>query len=270
MERPDPIRYPCQWIPDELSQSNNPHPQWWREIRATGKLNTRARGMQWEHNDHTTQHYGLWKVTAFRLPLSQQEAPGWWDSPPAIHGLCPQDFCPPSSDPQNFWAIFQENTLALARVLQVCTDASGAKPGVLCRAVRELQQYMALLMTINGDNVMEASLLGPVEEEPRPPTPKEEATLLGGGARTSGDSSPVPQQGKNARCTELARWTTAPFTFMAPHHSPSLEREKSWKGIDIDPNNTSMWVCAYLKKDSQLLEWWQDFRPLPHIADECH
>ena len=47
---------------------------------------------------------------------------------------------------------------------------------------------------------MEASLLGLVEEEPRPPTPEEEAMLLGEGARGSGDPGPAPQQVKSTRC----------------------------------------------------------------------
>ena len=55
---------------------------------------------------------------------------------------------------------------------------------------------MAPLMTIDRDDVMEASQLGPVEEEPRTSTPEEEVTLLGRGARTTGDPSPAPQQGR--------------------------------------------------------------------------
>ena len=27
-ERPDPVKYPCQWIADEMSQASNPHPHW--------------------------------------------------------------------------------------------------------------------------------------------------------------------------------------------------------------------------------------------------
>ena len=48
-------------------------------------------------------------------------------------------------------------------------EKSGAELGVLDGAVRELQQCMAPLVTITGDDVMEASLLGPVEEKSRPP-----------------------------------------------------------------------------------------------------
>ena len=99
--------------------------------------------------------------------------------PTCCKQLCPQDFHPSSSDPQNFQVVDQENTLALAQALQAFAEASGAKPEVLCGAVRELQQCMAPSMAINGDEIMEASLLGPIEEEQRPPTPEEETTLLG-------------------------------------------------------------------------------------------
>ena len=61
------------------------------------------------------------------------------------------------------------------------SEASYAKPS------GELQQCMALLMTINGDDVMEASLLWPVEEgSGPPPTLEEETTLLDKGNGLSG------------------------------------------------------------------------------------
>ena len=34
------------------------------------------------YNDFKTQHYAQWQVAAFRLPATQQEAPGWLDAPP--------------------------------------------------------------------------------------------------------------------------------------------------------------------------------------------
>ena len=71
-------------------------------------------------------------------------------------------------------------TLTLARVLQAYAEASGAKRGILCGAIRELQQCMVPLMTLNGDDVMEASLVRPADEESGPShTPEEETTLLG-------------------------------------------------------------------------------------------
>ena len=52
---------------------------------------------------------------------------------------------------------------------------------------------MALLMTLNGDDVMEAFLLRPVEEELGPsPTPEEKTTLPGKGDGLLGVPGPVP------------------------------------------------------------------------------
>ena len=80
-------------------------------------------------------------------------------------------------------------------------------------------------MTIDGDDVMDASLSGLVEKEPRPPTLEEEAALLGKGARASGDPSPASQQVKSTRYTELAKQTTAPVTFITLP-SPVLKKRK--------------------------------------------
>ena len=84
---------------------------------------------------------------------------------------------------------------------------------------------MAPLMTISGGDGMEASLLGPVEEEPGPsPTPKEEGALLGKGDRPSRAPGPGPQQVKSPRFIGLAKQTTTPVTSIAPHCHPSLKK----------------------------------------------
>ena len=96
-ERPDPVKYPCWWIADKMSQPSNCHPHWWREIKASGRTNLGACVVHKGHNDPAAQHYALWQVAAFRLPVVQQEE--WWDVPPMLHGLHLQDFLPPASDP---------------------------------------------------------------------------------------------------------------------------------------------------------------------------
>ena len=56
----------------------------------------------------------------------------------------------------------QEETLALAQGLQCCTERSGTpSSGVLCKAVQDLQRCIAPLMWLDGDDIIEASLLGP-------------------------------------------------------------------------------------------------------------
>ena len=81
--------------------------------------------MQEGNKDFAAQHYTLWKVAAFRLPVTQQKESGWWDTPPTLHGFCPQDFLSPTtaSDPLDLWVMRQEKTLPLAWALQVYAEA---------------------------------------------------------------------------------------------------------------------------------------------------
>ena len=73
----DPAKYPYQWIADEMSQPGNPHPHWWREIKASGRTSLGAHIVQEGHNDPVAQSFTLWQAAAFRLPVTQQEA-SWW------------------------------------------------------------------------------------------------------------------------------------------------------------------------------------------------
>ena len=61
------------------------------------------------------------------------------------------------------------------------------------------------------------------------------------------------------RFVEPAEWITTPVTSAVPCSCSSWKRKKSWKGIDIDPNNRGQWVHAYLDRDTRLPEWWGEF-----------
>ena len=80
------------------------------------------------HTDAKAQDYAQWQVVAFILPLTQQEASGWWDAPPWPTGLCPQDFIliTNASGTKDFQTLRQEKTLALAWALQACAERWGA------------------------------------------------------------------------------------------------------------------------------------------------
>ena len=91
--------------------------------------------------------------------------------------------------------------LALFGTLQACTEASGSKTGILCETARELQQCMVPLMTLIGDNVVEASLLRSTGDELGPfPTPEEETALLVSWAKKMGIGSarPYPRHSENS------------------------------------------------------------------------
>ena len=74
----------------------------------------------------------------------------------------------------------QEKTLALVQALQSCAERSGELTGVLCNMGWELQKCMAPLMSLNGDDIEEASFLEPMGNKPgTSSTTEEEATILG-------------------------------------------------------------------------------------------
>ena len=188
-----------------------------------------------------------------------------------LHRLCPQDFLPPASDPQNVWVLRHEKTLVLARTLHVCAEASRAKTDILCRAIREPQQCITPLMTLNGDNVKEAkeaSLLRPAEQKlGSSPIPEEETTLLGEGDGLSWVLGPAPGHVEIPRFVEPAEQTIISIASTVPCSCPSCEEKKLWEGIDVDPNNPRHWVWAYLERDNRLPVWWEEFCPLVHSAD---
>ena len=105
-----------------------------------------------------------WQVVVFWLPWAQQEAAGWWTSPLAIPELHLQDYMP-SPTSSNFQIMRQQKTMALAKLLQACTKESGFPTGVLCDVMWELQWCMAPLLVLKSDEIVEASLLRPIEGE---------------------------------------------------------------------------------------------------------
>ena len=100
-------------------------------------------------------------------------------------------------------------------------------------------------------------------------TPEEETTLLGEEDELSGAPGPAPLQGEISRFIEPAKQTTTPVTSTVPHSCLSLKREESWKGIDINLNNSGQWVYTYLERDNWLPEWWEGFCPLVHSTYWC-
>ena len=98
--------------------------------------------------------------------LAQYETSGWWDAQPWLTRLHLVDFMlhTGASSQRDFWAMRQKKTLALAQVLQACTEESGIPTGILCELARELQKYMPP-MTFSGVYIVEASLLKPTGEE---------------------------------------------------------------------------------------------------------
>ena len=115
-------------------------------------------------------------------------------------------------------------------------------------------------MTINGDDVMEASLLRPIEDQSEPSlTPEEEATLLGEGDGPSGAPSIAPLQAEISRFIEPAKWNTFPVTSTAHHCHPSLKREKSRKELMSIPTELASGSMLTWKGLASSQSGWKNF-----------
>ena len=92
-ERPDPVRYPCHWIAEEISQPSNPHSHCWEEIRASGKLKALCmRNMMIILPN--TMPYGRWQPLGSQWHNKRSLAGGTphLPAPPTLWGLHSQDF----------------------------------------------------------------------------------------------------------------------------------------------------------------------------------
>ena len=85
------------------------------------------------------------------------------------------------------------------------------------------------------------------DEHGTPPTPDEEAVLLGEEIKLP----PVP--GSSPKPVEQCITPTASSPSPIPQSNccPSLKAKESWKGIDADPNNSSRWVCLYIQENDK-------------------
>ena len=147
---PDPVDHPHWWIKTERDRVGD-HTCWWKEeIRAIKKYTLESTLKRYttgeDLNELEALYFSQWQAVASRLPCAQQEASCWWDSPPCVCGLHPQDFLlhTEASKLRDFQTVRQEKTLALAWVLQCCAERSGALTRVLCDMAWELQKCMAL------------------------------------------------------------------------------------------------------------------------------
>ena len=264
-EKPDPMKYPCQWIADEMSWPSNLTPTGGGRSRPVG-------GPALEHT--------LNKKDTIMLQLNIVHYGSWQHSGCQWHSRKPQGGRTPCLHSMGFTSHYCLQPSGLLGhesgkdagfglgIAGMCKGIRGQDRHSL-EAARELQKCMPPLMTLNGGDIEEASLLRPAGEEPGPsPTLEEEASLLGKEDEPSEVSGPIPGHLGISRFVEPAEKITAPVTSTAPClvsgpcSCPSLKGKKLWEKIDIDPNNPSQWVQAYMVRDNRLPEWWKEFHPL--------
>ena len=155
-----------------------PHIHWWKTLMPSSKMTMLSCILCESLSESEALHLAHWQAAAFWLPWAQQETAGWWTPPLAIAGFNLKDYMPlPTSS--NFQILRQRKNMALARVLQACAEESGSPSGVLCDVAQEIQWCMDPLLILNGNEIVEASLLRTVKGEcGTSPTPEEEVTLL--------------------------------------------------------------------------------------------
>ena len=204
-------------------------------------------------------------MAAFRLPATQQKASGWWDAPPWIGGLQPQEFMPGTDvpSPKNFQVMRQEKTLALAQALQTYAEESGAPTSILCYAAWDLHRCMSPFMTLSRDDIVKAFLLKPTEEKcGTSPTLEEEAIFL------DKEMELLQTPGVEPAKQITAPRSPSPFPTPWSNHHSSLRARESVKGIDADPNQPSQWAHLCLQEHDRVLEWWREFWSLVPSTDK--
>ena len=87
-----------------------------------------------------------------------------------------RDFLPPKGfkGAWDYWVVWAEETVALAKALQRCAVHSRMLPGVLCRAVQELCE--CLTYVIQSGNLFDLEILDVAEKDPMPLTPEGRAS----------------------------------------------------------------------------------------------
>ena len=128
----------------------------------------------------------------------------------------------------------------------------------------ELKKCMAPLMRLNGDVIVETSLLEPVGNEPRTsPTPEAEATHLGEELELLEATASLQECLETPKPKEPIKQIDTPSTPIPssptskPCHHPSQKTNISWKKMEPqslptpDLDITSDWVQAYIKKSGE-------------------
>ena len=212
----DLVSHPCRWINAKMLKIPNLY--WWKTLMPCGRIMFACILCE-NLSESEALHIAQWQVAAFWLPLAQNKTVGWWGPPPAIPGLQFDQYMP-SPASSKFRVMREQRTLALERVLHANTEESGCPMGVLCKVVRELQMCMAHLLALNGDEIVEASFLQPMEgEHGTSPMPEEEAALMGDiKPDIQSDIKPdikaphVPVLLEIQEQTQPAEWTVTPTT----------------------------------------------------------
>ena len=284
-EGPDPVSHPHRWIHAEMLKI--PHRHWWKTLMSCGQMTVFSHIPCQSFSESEALHLAHWQEVSFQLPQAQQETAGWWAPPLAIPRLHLKDYMP-SPTYSNFWIMRQQKTLVLARAWQTHAEESGFPTGVLCDVVWELHWCMTPLLVFSGDEIVEASLLRPIEGECRTSPMPEEATLLGDSKpdikpdtqpnikpdikpniksdiKPDIELSQVPEQLEICEQVQPAEQTATPtVSIPSPASQPSplpfQKAKKSWeRATEVDAIGATQLVWAYLEENYGVPKWWREF-----------
>ena len=145
-----------------------------------------------------------------------------------------------------------------------------------CNAAWDLQRCMAPLMHLEGDEIMETSLLRPMDNGPW--TPAEEAVLLGdepepqlATAHPCEHMEETPKDAVKQSDTPCPPVPSAVVSSASSNQSHATRRawHRAWPRHQATPdplNNPNDWVLAYLAERDELPNCWWEFRSL-HCRD---
>ena len=104
---------------------------------------------------------------------AQDEWDGMWTAPPILEVLGQMDYLPPVDfkGMRDYWEVWIEETVALAKAVERCTICSGMPPWELCGAIQELCKYLTPMVK-RGDQ-FDLQMLNVAEKEPETPTSPE-------------------------------------------------------------------------------------------------
>ena len=176
LEDPNPIT-PHRWIYEEMGKIVHSH--LWKELKPSGKvlmgpyLIRESSVMQKPSSKPVGSVQAapgtMWGFRVVGCPTQIQWAPPWGSLIPCWYLQLKGFPCHEGEE---------DPSLGLCAA-GLCQELV-VPAGILCELARELQRCIAPLMTLSGDDIMEASLLKPMaDDQGTPPILEEEAALLG-------------------------------------------------------------------------------------------
>ena len=114
------INHPNRWVFSYLKE-NDRVPEWWREFWSL------IPSLNESFGDIPVQRMAHQQAIAFRLPAAQVEWEGSWTVPSCVGSLGWRDFPPPKDfkGAQDYWVVWAEEKVAVAKALHRCTVHSG-------------------------------------------------------------------------------------------------------------------------------------------------